>query len=238
MSRDLLRMTDELYDYLYSISDREAPILAELRDETAKDPRRNYQISPMQGQFMQVLVKAVGAKKILEVGVYTGYSSLAMALALPADGRLVALDISEDWTRIARRFWEKAGVAQKIELRLAPAAISLDALIAEGHAESFDIAFIDADKPNYPIYWDKALALLRKGGLAIADNTLFQGVVGPSYDERKLDKFWASRPPSVRQELIGYTHGARAFNAKVHKDARVDLAMVPVGDGMTFGVKR
>jgi predicted O-methyltransferase YrrM len=237
MSQELLSMTDELYDYLYAVSDREAPVLAELRAETRKDPRYNMQMTPNQGQFMQTLVLATGAKRILEVGTYTGYSALAMALALPPDGRLVTLDISEEWTRLGRKYWAKAGVADKIELRLAPGVQSMDALLREGKEGSFDIVFIDADKPSYPDYWERGLKLVRKGGLMIADNTLFQGVVGASYTDDRLRQHWAERPPAVREELVAATHAARAFARKIHQDPRVQLSMIPAGDGITLAVK-
>ncbi|MGE5147253.1 MAG: class I SAM-dependent methyltransferase [Candidatus Eiseniibacteriota bacterium] len=237
MSQERLSMTDELYDYLDAVSDREAPVLAELRAETLKDPRYNMQMTPNQGQFMQTLVLATGAKRILEVGTYTGYSALAMALALPKDGHLITLDISKEWTSIGRPFWAKAGVADRIELRLAPAKATMDALIKEGREGSFDIVFIDADKPNYHEYWERALVLVRKGGLIIADNTLFQGVVGASFTDDKLRQHWAARPEAVREELVNSTLAARAFAKKIHKDPRVHLSMIPAGDGITLAVK-
>jgi caffeoyl-CoA O-methyltransferase len=233
----MLSMTEELYDYLHAVSDREAPVLAELRAETRKDPRHNMQMTANQGQFMQTLVLATGAKRILEVGTFTGYSALAMALVLPPDGHLITLDISDEWTRLGQRFWDKAGVAGKIELRLAPAAQSMDALLAEGKESSFDIVFIDADKPNYPAYWERGLKLARKGGLLIADNTLFQGVVGPSFTDERLRHKWADRPQAVQEELIRATHAARAFARQIHRDPRVQLSMIPAGDGITLAVK-
>lgn len=238
MSTQTIRMDEELETYLWAVSGREPPVLAALREETQANPRRGMQVSPMQGQFMGVLVKAVGARKILEVGVFTGYSSLSMVLALPDDGRLIALDISEDYTALARKYWDKAGVAHKVDLRIAPATESMDAMIAGGESGSFDMVFIDADKPAYPEYWERGLTLLRPGGLIIADNTLFQGTVGPGFDDGRLAEVFGNRPPEVREELIGNTHAARAFNAKVHQDDRVDLSLIPVGDGMTLGVKR
>ena len=237
MSQERLFMTDELYDYLHAVSDREAPVLAELRAETLKDARYKMQMTSNQGQFMQTLVLATGAKRILEVGTYTGYSALAMALALPKDGHLITLDISDEWTRIGRAFWEKAGVADKIELRLAPAKDTMDALIKAGREGSFDIIFIDADKPSYPEYWERAMVLARKGGLVIADNTLFQGVVGASFTDDRLREKWSSRPPAVLAELIESAHAARAFAKKIHKDPRVQLSMIPAGDGITLAVK-
>jgi caffeoyl-CoA O-methyltransferase len=237
MSGTMLHMTDELYSYLDSVSDREPAVLRELREETQRDPRFNMAVAPLEGQFLGVLVRMIGARKICEVGVYTGYSSLSMALAMPADGRMWCFDVSETWTAIARKYWQKAGVHEKITLRLAPGEESMRGLLDEGHAGTFDLVFIDADKPNYPKYWDFAHALLRRGGLALADNTMFQEVVLPRITDDDLRRKWSSRPPAVQQELIDYTHAIRAFNRKVHKDERFAISMIPVGDGMTFGVK-
>ena len=241
MSIALIEMNEKLYEYLYAVSDREPPILAELRAATEKaTPWFRMQIPAMQGQFMQVLVLATGAKRILEVGTFTGYSALVMAMAMPADGGIVTCDISDEYTSLAREFWKKGGVDEKIELRLGPAVESLDALIAEGQEGSFDLAFIDADKASYPDYWDRALVLLRKGGLVIADNTLFQGTVSDDYDDDKLRAMWRERGRQEDHidELMGNTYAARRFNEYVHHDDRVDLAMLPVSDGMTLGVKR
>jgi len=200
-------------------------VLARLRAETGKLPRRFFQISAAEGQFMALLVKLIGARKILEVGVFTGYSSTVMALALPKDGRIVALDISEEWTAMARRYWREAGVADKIELRLAPAIDSMDALIKDGQEGSFDLVFIDADKPNYPGYYERALQLLRRGGLIIVDNTLFGGrVVGQNLE-------------GLEQWQLDWTEDVRKFNTKLHRDERVTLSMIPVGDGMTLALK-
>ena len=241
MSIALIEMNEKLYEYLHSVSDREPPILAELREATERaTPWFRMQIPPMQGQFMQVLVMATGAKRILEVGTFTGYSSLVMAMAMPDDGSIVTCDISDEYTALAREFWGKAGVADKIELRLGPGVASLDALIAEGQAGTFDLAFIDADKTSYPDDWDRAITLLRQGGLVIADNTLFQGTVSDDYDDAKLRAMWRDRGRQEDHidELIVNTHAARRFNEKVHHDERVTLAMIPVSDGMTLGVKR
>ncbi len=237
MSGNQLKMTDELYDYLDSVNDRETPVQRELREETLRDPRFNMAVAPLEGQFLDTIVRMTGAKKICEVGVFTGYSSLAMALALPADGRMWCFDVSEVWTDVARKYWKKAGVDNKIALRLAPGEESMKRLIEEGHAGTFDLVFIDADKPNYHKYWDLAHALLRQGGAAIADNTLFQEVVLPRIGDDELRKKWAARPPAVQDELLAFTHAIRAFNKKVHADKRFAIAMIPVGDGMTFGVK-
>ena len=240
MSRNMIMMTEPLYDYLYDVSDREPPILAELRAETEKaTPWFRMQITPMQGQFMQVLLAATGAKKILEVGAFTGYSALAMALALPEDGRIVTLDISDEFTSLGRKFWDKAGLADRIELRLGPASDTLKSMVENGEAGTYDFAFIDADKPNYHDYWDRGLTLLRKGGLIIADNTLFQTTVTDDYDDAKLEAFWRGRGRQEDHfpELIENTRAIRAFNKKVRDDERVRLAMIAVGDGMTMGVK-
>jgi caffeoyl-CoA O-methyltransferase len=220
-----VEMNAVLYDYLKSVSLREPEVLARLRAETATLPRRFFQISAAEGQFMALLVKLIGARKILEVGVFTGYSSTVMALAMPKDGRIVALDVSEEWTAMARRYWQEAGVADKIELRLAPGIDSMDALIADGQAGSFDMVFIDADKPNYPGYFERSLALLRKGGLIIVDNTLFGGrVVGQNIE-------------GLEQWQLDWTEDVRKFNEKIHHDPRVTLSMIPVGDGMTLAIK-
>lgn len=240
MSRNMIMMTEALYEYLYEVSDREPAILAELRAETEKaTPWFGMQITPMQGQFMQVLLAAIGARKVLEVGTFTGYSALAMAMALPRDGHLVTLDISDEYTSLGRKFWDKAGLADKIELRLGPASETLESMVENGEAGSYDFAFIDADKANYPDYWERGLTLLRQGGLIVADNTLFQTTVTADFDDAKLEGFWRSRNRQEEHfpELIGNTHAIRAFNRKVRDDKRVRLAMVPVGDGMTMGVK-
>jgi caffeoyl-CoA O-methyltransferase len=220
-----VEMNAVLYDYLKSVSLREPEVLARLRAETAKLPRRFFQISAAEGQFMALLVKLIGARKILEVGVFTGYSSTVMALAMPKDGHIVALDVSEEWTAMARRYWREAGVADKIELRLAPGIDSMDALIADGQTGSFDMVFIDADKPNYPGYFERSLALLRKGGLVIVDNTLFGGrVVGQNLE-------------GLEPWQLDWTEDVRQFNEKIHHDPRVTLSMIPVGDGMTLAIK-
>lgn len=236
MSGARLEMNETLYDYLDSVSDRELPILAELREETRKDLRFNMQVSPMQGQFMGVLVRALAPKKIVEVGVYTGYSSLSMALAAP-EARMWCFDISEDWTALARKFWKKAGVDDRVSLTLAPGADGLQGLIDDGHAGTIDLVFIDADKPNYPVYWDKAHTLLRPGGLVIADNTLFQSLAPPKFTDDEIRAKFAHYPPEAQEEIVAFAHGVRAFNEYAHKDERFALSMIPVGDGMTFGVK-
>ena len=215
-----LSMTDALYDYLLAVSSREPEILRRLREETARLPNAGMQIGPEQGQFMALLVQLLGARRTLEVGVFTGYSSLAVALALPPSGRIVACDVSEEWTAIARRYWAEAGVAGKIELRLGPAVETLDALLADGQADGFDFAFIDADKENYDNYYERALRLVRPGGLIAIDNVLWSGHVAD---------------PEAQGESLA---AIRALNAKLHGDERVTLSLVPIGDGLTLALRR
>jgi caffeoyl-CoA O-methyltransferase len=199
---------------------REPQVLRELREETAKLPMAGMQIGADQGQLMALLVKLMGARRCLEIGVFTGYSSLSVALALPPDGKIIACDVSEEWTAIARRYWEKAGIAQRIDLRLGPALATLDALRSAGGDGSFDFAFIDADKGNYLAYYERCLQLLRRGGLIAVDNTLWSGDVA-NPDNQKSD-----------------TVSLRRFNEALHHDERIDLAMLPVGDGLTLALKR
>jgi caffeoyl-CoA O-methyltransferase len=220
MSKRSISLTDSLYDYLLSVSLREPDLLLKLREETAADPAANMQISPEQGQFMGLLVRLMGARRCLEIGVFTGYSSLAIALALPDDGRIVACDVSEKWTSVARRYWAAAGVAHKIDLRLATAMETLDRLIAAGEAGTFDFAFIDADKENYVGYYERALQLLRPGGLVVADNTLWSGRVAD--------------PENAEADTVALRH----FNELLHGDSRVDLSLVPIGDGLSLARKR
>lgn len=220
MGKKNIGLTDEVYRYLLSVSVKEADILAKLRQETAKQPMAVMQISPDQGQLMGLLVQLLGAKKTLEVGVFTGYSSLVVALALPADGKIVACDIDESYTAIARRYWQAAGVADKIELHIAPALETLARLITEGEAGSFDFAFIDADKINYPHYYERALELLRPGGLIAIDNVLWSGRVADPEDADKR------------------TVAIREFNQKLYQDRRVKISMLPVADGLTLAMKQ
>jgi predicted O-methyltransferase YrrM len=220
MSNRSISLTDALYEYLLSVSLREPQLLLDLREETAALPGAGMQISPEQGQFMALLARLMGARRCLEVGVFTGYSSLVVALALPEDGRIVACDVSEKWTAVARTYWQAAGVDHMIDLRLAPAVATLDALIAAGASGTFDLAFIDADKVNYLAYYERALALLRPGGLIMVDNTLWDGrVIDPEVSD--VD-----------------TVAIRHFNETVHADPRVDLSLLPVGDGITLLRKR
>jgi predicted O-methyltransferase YrrM len=220
MSTRTLQLDDRLYEYLLAHSLREPPVLALLRAETASHPKVNMQIAPEQGQFMQLLVRMIGAQRAIEVGVFTGYSSLAVALALPADGYLLACDVSEEYTAIARRHWEKAGVAGKIELMLGPAKQTLDARLAAGEADWYDFAFIDADKPGYLGYYEQLMKLVRPGGLIVVDNTLWGGDVADPAN-RDAD-----------------TVALREFNDRLLADARIDLSLLPLADGLTIARRR
>lgn len=220
MSSRTIQMTDRLYDYLLKVSLREPPLLAELRAETAKLPMAGMQISPEQGQFMALLAELIGARRAIEVGTFTGYSALCVAAALPADGKLIACDISEEFTSVARRYWARSGIADRIELRLAPALDTLKSLLAGGGAGSFDFAFIDADKTQYDAYYEAILKLLRPGGLITIDNVLWSGAVA---DGRKRD---------------ADTVALRALNEKLKTDKRISLSMLPIGDGLTLARKR
>ena len=219
MANKTLSLSNALYAYLVEHSVREPEILQRLREETAQDSMSMMQIGPEQGQFMQLLVRLMGAKNCLEIGVFTGYSSLAVALVLPADGHIVACDVSEKWTAIARKYWQEAGVGAKIDLRIAPALSTLDELIASGKAGCFDFAFIDADKINYLNYYERALTLVRTGGLIAVDNTLWGGQV--------LDKNSKSDD----------TQTIRRFNERLRSDPRIHLSLLPIGDGLTLALK-
>ncbi len=220
MTNKFLPLNDRLHDYLLSVSLREPELLRRLREETALLPQAQMQISAEQGQFMRLLIELIGARKALEVGVFTGYSSLCVALALPVDGHMVACDMSDEWTQIARRYWREAGVTEKISLRLQPGRETLDELIAGGEAETFDFAFIDADKSNYEVYYEQALMLVRPGALIVVDNVLWSGRVADEADQ-ETD-----------------TVAIRAFNRKLHADERVTISLVPVADGLTLARKR
>ena len=220
MPAEDLTIGDALWEYMRSVTLREPDLLRRLRQETAKLPNSNFQISAEQGQFMALLMHLIGARRTIEVGVYTGYSALTIAQALPEDGRMIACDINEEWTGVARRYWREAGVDGKIDLRIGPALKTLDDLIASGQGNRFDFVFIDADKTNYKNYYERALVLLRPGGLIAVDNVLWYGrVIDPSFDD-----------PDTR--------AIRAFNAQLKSDARVWLSMLPVRDGLTLACKR
>ena len=215
-----LIITNDIHRYLVEHSVREPDVLARLRAATETLPEASMQIGPEQGQLMALLAKLIGAQRCIEVGVFTGYSSLAVALALPQDGRILACDVSEQWTAIARRFWREAGVEHKIELKLQPAVRTLEELLAAGEAGRYDFAFVDADKPAYDTYYELLLKLLRSGGLMALDNTLWSGAVAN---------------PNEREPNAA---ALRALNDKLHRDERIDLSLLPVGDGLTLARKR
>ena len=208
------------YQYLLSVSVREPETARRLREETQQLKNAQMQIGPDQGQFMQLLVQLLRARKTLEVGVFTGYSALWVAMGLPDDGRMIACDISEEYTAVAKRYWKQAGVDQKIDLRLGPALDTLDGLVKTGEAGTFDFAFIDADKTNYENYYERALKLLRGGGLIAIDNTIWSGRVA---DPKEQDTD---------------TVAIRRLNEKLFRDERITLSMLTVGDGLTLAMKR
>ena len=219
MPRHDIEVDEALYQYLVDHSIREHPAQVALRAATASHRAAGMQISPAQGQLMALLTRLVGARRTIEVGVFTGYSALSVALALPEDGRLLACDISDEYTRIGRPFWQQAGVAHKIDLRLAPALETLDAELAAGAAGRYDFAFIDADKHAYDAYYERCLQLVRTGGLIVLDNMLWSGSV--------------ARPATDAD-----TVALQLLNAKLHRDERVDLSLLPIGDGVTLARKR
>ena len=220
MSRRSIQLTDALYEYLLANSLREPEVLRRLREESPWRGSSGMQISPDEGQFLALLVELLGAKRCIEIGTFTGYSALRVALALPSDGTLIACDIDAETTAIARRFWKEAGVAERIDLRLAPALETLDSLIAEGAENTFDFVFIDADKTEYDAYYERALTLLRIGGVIAIDNVLWDGSV---IDSGRHD---------------ADTEAIRALNAKIASDQRVSCSMLPLGDGLTLAFKR
>jgi predicted O-methyltransferase YrrM len=211
-------LPEKVARYLHEHSVREPAVLRELRAATASVPHSGMQIGADQGQFMAILVKLMGAKRCLEIGTYTGYSALAVALALPKDGKIVCCDVSEEWTAVGKPFWKKAGVEKKIDLRIGPALRTLEQLKKE--RKIFDFVFVDADKPNYLDYYERCLKLLRRGGLIMVDNVLWSGEVAN---------------PEARDEL---TLALRKFNERVYSDKRVEIAMLSVGDGVTLALKK
>ena len=219
MSTHSISVDERLRNYMLDVSLREHPELRALRDETAKHEMARMQVSPEQGQLMQMLIRMLGAKTCIEVGTFTGYSALAVALALPDDGKLVACDISEEYTKIGVPFWERAGVSDKIDLRIAPASETLDKMIAAGETGSYDFAFIDADKPGYPDYFERCLTLMRIGGVIAVDNIFMGG--GVADPEAESDNVVAMRN----------------FNALIKEDSRVEISLIPIGDGLTLARK-
>ncbi|MED5256883.1 MAG: class I SAM-dependent methyltransferase [Candidatus Neomarinimicrobiota bacterium] len=220
MSNQTISITDSIYKYLCENSLREDEVLSSLRAYTYRMQQRNMQISPEQGQFMQLLIKLIGAKNTIEIGVFTGYSSLCVALALPLDGKIIACDISTKYTDIAEKYWKDANVRDKIDLRIGPALDTLQKLIDKGLSNTFDFSFIDADKINYDNYYELSLKLLRPGGLIAIDNVLWSGDV---VDERIND---------IDTESI------RSLNKKIYIDKRVDISILPIGDGLTLALKK
>lgn len=220
MSPKTISLTEAVSNYLFDITVSEPPILRELREETGKLPGANMQIAPEQGQFMRLLVELLGAKRCLEVGVYTGYSSTSVALGLPADGLLIACDVNPETASIAKRYWERAGISHKMQLELRPASETLTGLIDSKQQESFDFAFIDADKETYDLYYELCLTLIRRGGLIAVDNALWNGRVAD---------------PSAQDSS---TIAIRAINAKVAADSRVSSSLVPIGDGLLLARKK
>ena len=225
MDKSEITFTGELHDYILSVSLRESDALKRLREETDSDPNAIMQIPPEQGQFMAFLVRALGVRKAIEIGTYTGYSALCIALALPKDGVVIACDINDTWANIGRKYWKEAGVSDRIDFRLGPAINTIGSLLASGHAETFDFAFIDADKGNYIRYYESALSLLRPGGIVAIDNVLLFGSV---VDPNVLDADLRSRITDADIAVL------RELNEKIVSDTRVDMSLLPIADGLTL----
>jgi len=220
MSTRTISVDDRLYEYILRVSLREPDVLRRLRAETAPMQGAGMQISPEQGQFLRFFAEVMGVRRAIEIGVFTGYSSTSIALAMPSDGNLIACDVNESWTAVARRYWKDAGVDGRIDLRIGEALATLDGLIAEGRAGIFDFAFVDADKENMDGYYERCLKLLRQGGVVAFDNVLWNGSVADP--ENKSDS----------------TLAIRALNEKLGRDERVTMTLVPIGDGLTLARKR
>ncbi len=225
MKKSEIKMSKDLYEYILSVSLREDKVLEELREETGKDPNAIMQIPPEQGQFMALIVKMLGAKKVLEIGTYTGYSTLCFALALPKNGRVITCDLNPDWASLGQRFWQKAGVESKIDLRIGLALDSLNNLLKDGQESSFDFVFIDADKINYDRYYEKALELLRPGGIIVIDNVLLFGSV---VDRSTLNADLKARISDA--DILAM----QTLNKKIKRDVRVDVSLLPMADGLTL----
>ena len=220
MSNKTIGISDELAAYVVEVGTREPDVLARLREETAAIPQHGMQIAPEEGAFLAMLVELTGARRCIEIGTFTGYSSTAVALALPEEGQLVCCDVSEEWTSVARKYWDEAGVAGKIDLRVAPAAETLDQLLADGEEAAYDFAFVDADKTGYDAYYERLLRLVRPGGLIAFDNTLWGGKV---LDQDTEDED---------------TRAIQALNTKLAGDERITLCLLPVSDGVTLARRR
>jgi predicted O-methyltransferase YrrM len=236
-NRNFLGFDEGLLSYVDAVSSPECAVLAELRHETSTHPYAICQVTHRQGLFLQFMVKATRAKKVMDVGTFTGYSGLCMAMALPEDGWLVGMEIDKNSAQIAQRYWEKASVTHKTELRVGPAANSMRALMDEGHGQTFDLLFIDADKPNYPTYWELGLALARPGGMLIYDNTLLSGSV-PQKDKdamrQKLAERWSGQ---TLDHMVSFAVQTREFNEKISKDPRAEVLLLPFEDGLTIAIK-
>ena len=238
INRNFLGFDEDLLSYVDSVSSPEPAVLAELRQETLTHPLSICQVTHRQGLFLQLMVKAIGAKKVMDVGSFTGYSALIMAMAIPEDGWLVGMEIDENNAQIARKYWGKAGVAHKTHMNVGPAADYMQTLLDEGHGQTFDLIFIDADKPNYPTYWELGLDLARPGGMLIYDNTLLSGSVPKENEDsmrKKLAELW---PEEMLDIMVLFAGQTREFNEKISKDPRADILLLPFEDGLTIAVKR
>ncbi len=237
-SRNFLGFDENLLAYVDSFSSPEPKVLAELRQETLDHPYAICQVTHRQGLFLQLMVKATKAKRVLDVGSFTGYSALCMALAIPKDGWLVGMEIDENNAKIARKYWEKAGVSDRADMRVGPAAETMQSLLDEGHGETFDLLFIDADKPGYPNYWELGMKLARPGGMLIYDNTLFSGSVAVKGEEAMREKLARIWPEQMLDTMVKFGTHTREFNEKISKDHRADILILPFEDGLTIAVKK
>ena len=232
-------LSDDVRDYLTKISRSESEVLAALRERTAIMPVVSImQTSPVVGRLLEFLIRTLGARNVIEIGVFTGYSTLAMAMAIPPGGKIVAMDVSEKWAAIGQEYWQRSGYADRIDLRIGPANDTLDALVDAGLAGSFDFAFVDANKDGYWGYLERCLILLRQSGIMVFDNTLFGGRVLPDYTVERLRREEPIRPKSMQDMYVAYTEGLRRFNDLIARDERVDVVVLPMADGVTLARKR